>query len=57
MVLFRGPGRAETADTVDRGCPDAAARETAERTDARRRGEIQGQMLWNWRLLSTPDRP
>jgi hypothetical protein len=23
----------------------------------RRWGDIQGQIVWNWRLLSTPDRP
>jgi hypothetical protein len=56
IVLHR-PGRGRSADAT------ASVRAAGEpRTDLvgltiRRCGEIQGQIVWNWRLLRTPDRP
>ncbi len=55
-VLLAGPGRPEA--TVDFGLATLAAARTAPIVlVARRCGEIQGQIVWNWRLLRTPERP
>jgi hypothetical protein len=56
-IVFLRPGRGRSADAT------ASVREPCEpRIDwvgltVRRCGESHGQMVWNWRLLRTPDRP
>jgi hypothetical protein len=55
LALLAGPGRPEA--TADFGRGSVAARTAPIILVARRCGEIQGQIVWNWRLLRTPVRP
>jgi hypothetical protein len=56
-IFFPRAGRGRSADATAFVPGTGEPRIELVGLAVRRWGEIQGQIIWNWRLLRTPDRP